>query len=894
MRGNVRAFVERVLSLFRARQLDDELDDELRSHLEMATDDNIRAGMSRDEAHRQALVRLGGIAPAMERHRDARGLPSLESIAGDVGYACRTLRRSRGFSAMAIAILALGIGGSTAMFSLVNAVLLRPLPFPEPDRLVVLWEDFAATGAAGGLTHVEPAPANYVEWRTRSRSFTGMAGLERRIYNLTGDGEPEKLVGLRTTGNLFSLLGMRALIGRTLSPEDERADAGPVVVIAERLWRQRFGSDPGLLGRSLRLNGLAHTVVGVVPDDFQFPDEKGSLWIPASFTAQELAARGAHWYVVARLHAGIALDQAQSEMTMIARRLATERRDTNAGIGVAVVSLHDQLAGDARPVLLILLGAVGLLLLIACANVANLLLARGTSRARELALRHALGAGRMRIVQQVLAESVVLAVSGVTIGAGLCVASFRYLARLVPETLPEGMAPGVDWFVLAFTAGIGLLTAVLFGAGPSLIAARIDLNRLTRQGWGSSKATTGDGRLRHGLVIAEIALTVVLMTVAGLVFRSYEKVLAVEPGFDPDRLLVAETILPPAGYASQEHRNAFYREVLERVRELPGVVAAGYVNYPPLTLKEGRGYLTLEGHPPPPLEERARHVVSWRVVSAGYLSALGVPLVGGRHLDERDGPSAPPAVVINQAMARLHWGNADPIGRRLKLGRQESPNPWFTIVGIVGDVRQMGLEIAAEPEVYFSLDQPTGVTPFFWPQHLIVRTTGDPLSMAPAVRRAVETVDPDQPVSNLRSMPQILDAELLSRSTQTTLIILFAGLALLLSAVGLYAVLAYDVAQLTSEIGVRMALGADRVQVVTPIFSRALRLAAVGTRPWIVGRLCGHSPAERAALRRRADRPDDLRRRHDAAPGRSSRRQLPARSPRDEHRPDIRAESGVS
>lgn len=252
------------------------------------------------------------------------------------------------------------------------------------------------------------------------------------------------------------------------------------------------------------------------------------------------------------------------------------------------------------------------------------------------------------------------------------------------------------------------------------------------------------------------------------------------------------------------------------------------MNYPPLTLKEGRGYLTLEGHPPPPLEERARQVVSWRVVSAGYLSALGVPLVGGRHLDERDGPSAPPAVVINQAMARLHWGNADPIGRRLKLGRQASPNPWFTIVGIVGDVRQMGLEIAAEPEVYFSLDQPPGVTPFFWPQHLIVRTTGDPLSMAPAVRRAVEKVDPDQPVSNLRSMPQILDAELLSRSTQTTLIILFAGLALLLSAVGLYAVLAYDVAQLTSEIGVRMALGADRVQVVAPIFFRALRLAAVG------------------------------------------------------------------
>jgi predicted permease len=424
VRGRARELRERVLSLFRRRRLDDDLDEELASHVDMAVEDNIRAGMSPQDAHRRAMVRLGGIELAKERHRDARGLPSLESVARDFGYAIRTLRRSIGFTTVAVAILALGIAGNTAIFSLVHAVLLRPLPFHEPDRLVVLWEDVSATGAPGGLTRVEPAPANYVEWKARSRSFAGMAALERRVYNLTGEGEPEQLVGLRTTANLFTLLGMQPVVGRTLSPDDEGPDANPVVVMAESLWRQRFAADPGVVGRSISLNGLPHTVVGVVPGDFQFPDRQGTVRVAASFTPAELRTHGTHWYVVARLNPGVSLSQAQAEMTTIAQRLEEERRDSNAGIGVVVTTLHEQLARDARPALVILLGAVGIVLLIGCANLANMLLARGAIRQKELALRQALGAGQARIFRQVLTESVVLAGLGVGLGLAVCATSF--------------------------------------------------------------------------------------------------------------------------------------------------------------------------------------------------------------------------------------------------------------------------------------------------------------------------------------------------------------------------------------------------------------------------------------------------------------------------------------
>jgi predicted permease len=484
MSGLARALAHRILSLFRRRRLDHDFRDELAAHLDFAVEDHIRAGLSPDDARRRAMMRLGGIESTRERQRDARGLPALESVARDVVHACRTLRRHTGFAAMAVVILALGIGGTTAIFSLVSTVLLRPLPFEAPDRLVVLWEDIAATGASGALSRVEPAPANFVEWKARSRSIVDMAALERRIYNLTGGGEPEKLVGLRATGNLFSLLGLRPVVGRVFTPDDERAQGEPVAVVAEALWRQRFGADPTLVGRTIRLNGLAHTVVGVVPGSFRFPDHAATIWVAASFTPAELASRSAHWYVVGRLDTRVALSEAQSEMTAIAKRMAEDHRASNDGVGVTLTSLHDQLAGHAETALLILQGAVGLVLLIACANVASLVVARGAGRRKELVLRQILGASRARLFRLLLTESVVLGGLGAVLGVGLCATSFAYLVRLVPDMLPQGSAPALDVRVLTFTTLVSSLAVLLSGAGPLLAVVRVDVSQTLRAGGG--------------------------------------------------------------------------------------------------------------------------------------------------------------------------------------------------------------------------------------------------------------------------------------------------------------------------------------------------------------------------------------------------------------------------
>ena len=743
----------------------------------------------------------------------------------DVRYAARTLRASPGFTVVALLMLALGIGANTAIFSVVSAVLLRPLPFPEPQRLVLLWENFSALG---GPARSEVSPADYAAWKERSHSFADVAMFGTTTYNLTGQGEPDKLSGVWTTANLFTVLGMQPILGRTLQPADDAPDAAPVVVIDERLWRSHFGGDPGLVGREVQLNGLAHTVVGIVPADFRFPDKTASVWVPAQLTPAALAVRDSYFvYVLARLTPGVTLSQAQADMSAVSRQLARDFPASNGRTSVTVAALHEHLTRQARPAMALLLGAVALVLLIAGANLANLLLTRGTIRLRELAVRQALGATRRRVTRQLITENIVLASAGAVLGVALAVPALTYLARLVPTTLPDATTPALDLRVLLFTAAITTLIVLAFGTGPAFAAARLDLEATIRSGSGRG-TTARRRRLHRGLVVAELTLTVVLLIGGGLLLRSYTNVLAVDPGFNPHHLLVAEMPLTSSKYTDGPQRSAFYAAVRQRITALPGVTAAGFVNFPPFVFKGGRALISNEGQPAPRPSEISRYMAIDRAATPGYFGAAGIRITRGRDFEDSDAQSPVIAAIVNEKLANLHWPVADPIGRRIKFGPPTAPTPWLTVVGVIADVHQIGLDSPVEPELYLSANQSRANVPFLWPQYLLVRTDGNPLALSKAVRNTVWSVDADQPVSNIRSMDDVVDTELLNRTTQMTLVMAFAIVAFLMASIGLYGVIAYAVAQRLPEIGVKMALGATRTTVITDIVRSAMILGGTG------------------------------------------------------------------
>jgi putative ABC transport system permease protein len=818
--------LRRLLAPISRRQADASLAEELRAHLQADIDDRLRAGIPPDRARRDALLALGGVVQTEEAVRDCRSFPWLEQTMLDVRYALRMLLKTPAFTLVAIATLALGIGANTAIFSLVSAVLLRPLPFPNPDRLMIVWDDMRARG---GPATVEASPADFAAWRERSRSFTDLAALGTVTYNLTGSGEPKKLLGIRTTANLFTVLGMQPVLGRTLLPDDDLPESNPAVVIGERLWRSTFGAERSVAGRVITLNGLPYTVVGVVPQDFPFPSRNADLWVAAKFTPAELALNSGYFLdVIARLKPGVDQAAAQAEMSGIAAQLARDLPQANSGVGISLTPLHDQLTQTARPAISMLLGAVGLVLLIACVNVANLLLARTASRQREMALRKSLGASHARVVRQVLLESALLAVIGAAVGAACSRFTFAYLTRLVPNGLPSGTHPTLDGTALLFTAGLASLVVMLFGAGPALAARRVSLDAVLRAGAQSSTASPRAARLRHLMAISEITLTMLLLVGAGLLLQSYANVLAAPPGFDPTGLLVVETVLSPSKYETVTTRSAFCDRVLEGVRALPSVVGAGYVNFPPLVFKGGRAYFSIEGQPDPPPTDQVRNMAVDRAASPGYLETLGVSLQQGRYLDRRDRIGAPLTAVVNEQFARLHWGEHEAVGQRIKLGGLGMNAPWLTVVGVVGNVRQTALDAPVEPEVYMPTAQIDAPVPFMWPQHLVIRVAGDPLALAPAVRRVVAAIDPDQPISNIQSMGQILDAEVLDRNTQMVVVAVFAVLALLMASIGLYGVLSYGVAQRAPEIGVRIALGAEPRTITRMIIVQGAAMALIG------------------------------------------------------------------
>ena len=747
----------------------------------------------------------------------------MQTFIQDIRYGLRSLRKRPGFTAVAVITLALGIGANAAIFSVVNAVLLKPLQFRDPERLAILWEDASFVG----FPRNTPAPANYVDWKNQAQSFEDVAATHESSLNLTGDGEPERVPTRRITHNFFSVLGVQPLIGRGFLPEEDRPNSNKVVVLSYPLWQSRYGGDRNILNRTILLNGEQHTVVGVMPAGFQWLDTEERLFVPLALNAEALANRGGHYLtVIARLKPGVPMAQAQTEMNAIMARIAQDHPEATAEgkLGAVVTPLHEQLAGDARRPLLVLLVAVAFVLLIACANIASLLLARAAGRRREIAVRTALGASRMRIVRQLLTESLLLSLFGGISGLLLAFWSFGFFENLIPEGLKVSTNLKLDATTLVFALAASVITGIVFGLIPALQSARVDLNESLKQSGGRSGAGSGM-KLRSGMIVFEVSLSLVLLVGAVLLIQTLFQLFNQYSMLAPEKVLTMRTPLPLSKYDEPGKRHAFYQNVLQRVEAIPGVASAGYVTAIPLTWKGGTTGVFPEGtsEPLPGVSYDANH----RQVSANYLQTMSVPLRQGRYFTAQDNEQSMPVVIVNETMAREYWPNGDAVGRRFKLGDPTDDTPWFTVVGVVADVRQMGIDVPVKGEMYLPYGQ---VTPwdFYAPRDLALRTNGDPAILMGAVREAIRSVDPDQPVSNVATMEEVLGREASQRRLGMIMLTAFAVLAVLLASLGIYGVLAYFVAQHRNEIGVRLALGATPARILLLVLKKGMKLTLLG------------------------------------------------------------------
>jgi len=749
----------------------------------------------------------------------------MTELVQDLRYGMRCLRKSPGFTLVAVLTLALGVGANTAVFSLINAVLLRPLPYAQPDRLVLVWE----SAPFFGVRDSPVAPANYVDWKARARSFEEMGALEDQSYRLTGNGAPEVVEGSEATAGLFRALRTRPLLGRTFREEEDQPGAAKVAVIGEGFWRRRFAADPHIIGQSILLNDEKHTVVGVLAAGTEPPAEYsgvvGEIWTPlrSAYTAKEWADRGRHnWMVIARLRPGVAPSQADAEIMAIGASLAREYPETNEKVGAFVASLRDHFVGSTWRVLFIMLAAVACVLLIACSNLANLLLSRAANRSKEVAVRAALGAGAWQLVRQSLCESLLLCGAGGGAGLLLATLTFGFLARLAPGDMAGFKALAVDGRVLAFTLAIAVLTAVGFGLLPLLQMRRLDVSHWLKQSARTLAAAAGSNRLRAVLICSEVALAFVLLVGAGLLIQTFVRLRGVDPGCRTRNVLTMR--VPPSHTRHWPGEVlAYQREVLRRVTAIPGVASAGFTDHIPLAFKGDVTGVGAEGRDP-----KERFQCNLRLVGPGYLRTMGIPLHRGRDIQETDAVGAPYALLINESLAHMLWPNQDAIGRRVVLGEGVQ----LQVVGVVGDIHQSGLDVPPQPELYISALQVP-----YPPSSLAIQTKVAPAGLAVAVRRAIWSVDPDQPITEMASMDEILDKEVAGRRVQTTLLAVFAGLALLLAAIGLYGVLAYSVTRQIPEIGLRMALGAAPANVLRRIVGDGLRLWAIGAALGAAGSL---------------------------------------------------------
>jgi predicted permease len=747
---------------------------------------------------------------ALETHGDI--------LTQDVKYAVRGFRRAPGFVATAVLVAAIGVGATTAAYTLTDYVLFRPLPFPESERLVKLWEDMSPSA----YKEMEPSPANYRDWKRMSHSFAGMAASRGLDAALVGVGEPQQIEGAAVTADLFPMLGAQTVVGRIFSPNDDRPGAGGVAVLSYGLWQQRFGGDRGVLGRRILLDGKPFAVIGVMAKDFSYPQRNLALWTTMQFQNADFDDRNNNYLdVVAKLRPGYTIEQARAEMRIVSAQLKREYPRDNEHVAVAVEPLRDDVSDRSRLMLVALLGASFCVLLIACTNLANLLLARALVRRKEVAVRTALGAGRERLVRQMLTESLILALCGGALGVLLAMGAVPLFTKLVPGSLPISGAPAVDARVLLFALGLTVVTGVAFGVIPAGRAAgdttATGLQEGSRQGVGGRKE-----RLRSGLVVAEIAVSFVLLICSGLLIRALWQLEQTDPGFRSQHVLTMRTTLPMPKYETTPRRVKFYKQVLSEVRALPGVTSAAYMSFLPMVAHGGIWPVTLPGQPPN--LDRAFHSASLRYATPGYFQTMGIPILRGRDISEADTAATRYAAVISASFAREYWPHEDPLGRQFDFGGSTR-----TVVGVVGNVRVRGLERESEPQVYLSYQQVSdGFLVWYAPKDLVIQSSLTSEQLLPAVRRIIAQADSQQPISDVATLQQIVEEDTAPRRVQVRVLAGFALIAIFLAGIGIHGLLSFTVSSRAQEFGVRIALGARTSNILGMVLRESGVLAFVG------------------------------------------------------------------
>ena len=817
----------RTRALLHHNEVETELDEELRFHFDRQVEKYMRSGMTEEEAKRRARLAFGGHEQVKEDCREARGTAFIELTLQDAKYAFRQLWTNPTFSLVMILTLALSIGANSAIFSMINGVLLSRLPYPQPDRLVRIFL------SSHDFPKFSLNPFDFLDFRARNHSFESLAAFTRGDVQLSGDGgEPVRLNGFGITSGYFRVLGLQPELGREFDFQAEIPGNGLQVIISDRAWRTRFGADPNIIGRKITMNMQPFTVIGVMPAGTQHPGnnyhavaygESVDVWWPFSFAGNS-NQRGSHFIEgIGRLKDGVTEDHARAEMNAIMTQLAREHPGNDAGWSVLVIPLYTELVGASRQMLLVLLGSVGIVLLIACANAANLLMARASARQREIAVRLAMGAPRSRVVRQLLTESLLISLIGGTLGLALAFGGVRALVSLLPADFPRAHDIHVSGPVLAFTLLVSLITGILFGLAPALQASRTDPKEGLQKGGRTSTAGRNQGRLRNALVVAEVSLASVLLIGAGLMLHTFLNLIHLDPGFREDHLLTASLSLPHAQYKTREQTAHFYDRLVSNLNALPGVVSAGAGSDLPWTgYDENNGGFTIEGHKPPPHEDfHARY----HMATPGYFSAMGIPILEGRTFTEADRTGAPGALIINHAMAERYWPGEDALGKRISFADvPKSDADWTTIVGIVGDIKDQPNSPSVENAYWWSEYQAAESD-----MSIVIRTRGDPRQVADGLRSAVHGLDPALAVADVKLMDNVVDTSVSTPRFTFVLVGLFAGLAILLAAIGAYGVIAYTVSQRTPEFGLRVALGAQRSDLLRMVLTQSAKLAVPGT-----------------------------------------------------------------